>query len=61
MVDLIIIIAIVAYCAWVIYTHFFKKSKDHCNGICAGCSQCSSPFEDYRRDQKKLKEKHLHG
>lgn len=59
MVNVIIILLIAAYCGWVIYTHFFKKKDSHnCNGICAGCSQCSSPLEDYYRDQKK--EKH-HG
>lgn len=59
MVNVIIILLIGAYCGWVIYTHFFKKKDSHsCNGICAGCSQCASPLEDYYRDQKK--EKH-HG
>ena len=42
--------------------HFFRKKDGHkCSGICAGCSQCSSPLDDYYRDQKKMKERHNHG
>ncbi len=52
MANVIIVLLIVAYCAWVIYTHFFRKKDGHkCSGICAGCSQCSSPLDDYYRDQ----------
>ena len=62
MANVIIVLLIVAYCAWVIYTHFFRKKDGHkCSGICAGCSQCSSPLDDYYRDQKKMKERHNHG
>lgn len=58
MIDLIIILLLVAYCIWVIYSNFIKKKDNNsCSGICSSCSQCSSPFEDYYKDQKKLKEK----
>ena len=56
MANVIIVLLIVAY------THFFRKKDGHkCSGICAGCSQCSSPLDDYYRDQKKMKERHNHG
>lgn len=32
-----------------------RKDGHKCSGICAGCSQCSSPLDDYYRDQKKWK------
>ena len=39
MANVIIVLLIVTYCAWVIYTHFFRKKDGHkCSGICAGCA-----------------------
>ena len=36
MANVIIVLLIVTYCAWVIYTHFFRKKDGHkCSGICA--------------------------
>ena len=62
MANVIIVLLLAAYCAWVIYTHFFrKKDGQKCNGICAGGSQCSSPLDQYYKDQKKLKEGHHNG
>ena len=62
MAYVIIVLLIVTYCAWFINSHFFRMKDGHkCSGICAGCSQCSSPLDDYYRDQKKMKERHNHG
>ena len=62
MANVIIGLLFVAVGAWVSCTLFFRKKDGHkCSGICAGCSQCSSPLDDYYRDQKKMKERHNHG
>ena len=61
MANVIIILLIVAYCAWVIYTHFFKKKDGHkCSGICPGSRQCSSPLEEYYKHKNKMKHGNNH-
>lgn len=41
-VSIIILLLIIAYCAFVIYKQVQKKKQDGCGGNCAGCSGCSS-------------------
>ena len=41
-VSIIILLLIIAYCAFVIYKQVQKKKQGGCGGNCAGCSGCSS-------------------
>lgn len=41
-VSIIILLSIIAYCAFVIYKQVQKKKQGGCGGNCAGCSGCSS-------------------
>ena len=41
-VSIIILLLIIAYCAFVIYKQVQKNKQDGCVGNCAGCSGCSS-------------------
>lgn len=41
-VSIIILLLIIAYCAFVIYKQVPKKKQGGCGGNCAGCSGCSS-------------------
>lgn len=40
-VSIIILLLIIAYCAFVIYKQVQKKKQGGCGGNCAGCSGCS--------------------
>lgn len=55
MIDIIIIALIIGYCIFLI-VHKIKHSKDdNCNGICVGCTGCSSGtnlVEEYYKDKK---------
>ena len=41
-VSIIILLLIIAYCAFIIYKQVQKKKQGGCGGNCAGCSGCSS-------------------
>ena len=54
-VSIIILLLIIAYCAFVIYKQVQKKKQGGCGGNCAGCSGCSS-FQVKDSSVKKKKE-----
>ena len=52
-VSIIILLLIIAYCAFVIYKQVQKKKQGGCGGNCAGCSGCSSLGEGFISQEKR--------
>lgn len=53
--NIVIVLLIVGYCAYIIYTRLIKK-KGGCGGDCAGCSGCSSHTDFNKHSHKKGKQ-----
>ena len=56
LIDLILIILIISYCAYVIYKQLKYKTMG-CNHSCSGCSSASLCHIDFDKIRQEIKEK----
>lgn len=61
MIDILLLVLILGYCAFIIYSTYFKKKKSGCSGTCAGCSSASLCHIDFNKIYKEIKEEECHG
>ena len=55
MIDILLLVLILGYCAFIIYSTYFKKKKSGCSGTCAGCSSASLCHIDFNKIYKEIK------